>query len=53
MKDKITISLHVINNIMNYLNNRPHGEVRSLIDEIIKNVNDNNLTIANDQDNKG
>ncbi len=39
---------------MNYLNNRPHGEVRLLIDEIIKKVNDNNNpTIANDQDNKG
>lgn len=44
MENKILISINTINMIMQYLDSRPHGEVRALIDTIIKDVNDSNNT---------
>jgi|CryBogDrversion2_7_1035282.scaffolds.fasta_scaffold44924_2 hypothetical protein len=32
--EKLSLSLNVVNGIMQYLNTKPHGEVRALIDAI-------------------
>ena len=39
--EKITLSTETINKVLAYLDTRPHGEVRGLIDAIIKEAKEN------------
>ena len=34
--EKVTLSVEIINKVLAYLDTRPHGEVRGLIDTLIK-----------------
>jgi len=38
--EKVTLSVQLFNGLMQYLNTKPHGEVRQIIDAIQKELTD-------------
>ena len=46
--EKVTLSIEIINKVLAYLDTRPHGEVRGLIDSLISEAKENSKDTADD-----